>query len=389
MKFKLIISILTACSAVALSQTVQANKNTPVPASASSHLASDFAHYSFPLSQDADIQPVHQAVETSSDEYWFQATGDELNRGVEISSTQAGSLIRITRGKAAKGLNPAAKLDKALIKLVLRKTPNKSVIGQLVSQSQLEKTGVFDRTLAIKTSKKDSKGPLLLSTSQALNADDKYMISVKEKNSPYRLKLTLPSQSFGKNNSVKATAHLASNSLILTADEVSATLIAPDGQQSPINFSANKKGELAFNFNKPLNSIAPVNGLYEILVKANGKDKGLSIKRNAKLALAFSNDTARLAGKSLDVNGSHAIFKIDVAKESRFEVRAVLYGTDLNGKMIPVMETHAAQSFKNGLNQLELPFNAEILAQSQASAPFELRNVRLFDQKQLGLIDTL
>ena len=377
MKIRLIISTLMACGLV-LSQTTQANQG-----------ASDFAHYSFPLSVDADIQPLHQASEASSDEYWFQATGKELNKGVEISSTQSGSLIRITRGKASKGVNPAAKLDKALIRLVSRKAPNRSVIGQLVSQSQLEKSGVFDRTVAIKTSKKDSKGPLLLSTSQALNADDKYMVSVKEKNSPYRLKLSLPSQTYGKNKRVNATARLASNGLILTADEVSATLIAPDGQQSPINFTTNNKGELAFNFNKPQNSIAPINGLYEILVKANGKDKGLSIKRNAKLALAFTNDTARLVGQSLSSNASHAILQLDVAKESRFEVRAILYGTDINGESIPVMETHAAQTFKNGINQLELPFNADILAQSQVSAPFELRNVRLFDQKQLGLIDAL
>lgn len=377
MKIKLIISTLIACSVAALSQTIQAETKN------------DFAHFSFPLSAEADIQPMHQASAANSDEYWFQVTGEELNKGVEISSTQVGSFITITRGKTAKGLNPAAKLDKALIKLVSRKLPNKSVIGQLVSQSQLAKTGVFDRTVAIKTSNKDSKGLLVLSTSQALNSDDMYMVSVKEKNSPYRLKLSMSSQSYGENTSVKATANLVSNGLTVTADEVNATLIAPDGQQSAINFTANKKGELAFNFNQPQNSIAPINGLYEILVKANGKDKGLSIKRNAKLALAFTKDTARLVGQSLDANATRAILKVDVTTESRFEVRAILYGTDLNGKSTPVMETHAAQTLKNGLNQLALPFNAEILAQSQVSAPFELRNVRLFDQKQLGLIDTL
>ena len=48
------------------------------------------------------------------------------------------------------------------------------------------------------------------------------------------------------------------------------------------------------------------------------------------------------------------------------------------------METHAAQTFKTGKQVLTMEFDQEILKKSGLQAPFELKNVRLYDQTRLS-----
>ncbi len=379
MKTKIIISILTACSFVSMAQAVDRSRLI-LP-------TNDFVHFSFPLKADSEPQSVHQESNISSDEYWFQTSGKALNNGVLINSTQAGALIRVTQGHGSKGKQLAPDLDTSLLKLNSTKGTKQSVIDKVISKKLMEETDVFDNTLVIKT--KSNVGALMLKTSQALNDDDLYMISVKEQNSPYRLQFTMDAQSYSENKNATATIQLVNGEQKLSTNKVTATLIAPDGQRSPVNFTAGKQGQVKLNLLRPKNVIAPINGLYEVLVEASGQENGLTIQRNAKLALTFTKDTARLAKVTLDNQASNAELSIVAKEGSRFEARAILYGTNYDGKLVPVMETHAAQSFNPGINLLRLPFDTKILNEAQVGAPFELRNVRLFDQKQLALIDTI
>ena len=62
--------------------------------------------------------------------------------------------------------------------------------------------------------------------------------------------------------------------------------------------------------------------------------------------------------------------------------------TNSEGDMVPVMETHTAQDLERGRTRLVMKFDKDILAKANVSAPFELKNIRLYDQKQMGMIDT-
>ena len=389
MKIKTIISLLAACSLTTVTNAVELDGPGFAPEIKIEKPANDFVHFSFALDSQSKLQPVHKASQTSSDEYWFQTTGAELNKGLMINTTQAGALIRITQGNGIAASKRASELDTSLLELTSPASPKQSAIAKIVSKNQLSETGVFDNTLAIKTAADSQPGVLTLKTSQALNSEDTYMISVKEKNSPYRLNLQLGAQSYGENKNVDASVLLVNSDSLIAPDDMNVTLVAPDGQKSPVNFSTNKQGQVRLNLIQPQDSIAPINGLYEILVEAKGKSDGFTVQRNAKIALAFTKNTAQFSKVQLDAQGSNADLSFVVKKLSRFEVRGVLYGTNIDGELVPVMETHAAQTFKPGLHKIQLPFDAKILNQSQVSAPFELHNVRLFDQKQLGLIDSL
>jgi len=244
MKIKAIISILAVCSLTSVTEAREASSYTVETGIKSLRPTNDFVHFSFPINADTQLQPIHQTSTTSSDEYWFQVSGKELNKGLTINTTQVGSLIRITQGHAGKGLNLAPELDTTLLKLFSKQAPKQSAIGQLVSKNQLAETGVFDNTVAIKTAANVAVGALVLKTSQALSAEDTYTISVKEKGSPYRLRLNLEAQSYGENEKVAAFAHLLNRNKTLVPKSLNFTLIAPDGQSSAIDFFTNKQKRL-------------------------------------------------------------------------------------------------------------------------------------------------
>ena len=365
-----------------LISTAQLDNNISKP-------SNDFSHYSFPISAKTELNPIHQAPNTSSDEYWFQVTGSELNKGVTVNTTQPDAVIRITQGRSKSAQKRASDLDTSLLKLSSVLSPQNSAIGQIISKKQLADIGVFDNTVVLKTESKIAAGALQLRSSQSLNSDDTYMISVKEKGSKYRLNLSMPAQSYTENDLVRASAKILSGDTILKPDNLKATLVAPDGKQSPVKFSIDKQGSISLKLIHPKHIIAPIKGLYEIKLEASGMENNLRVQRNAKLALAFTNNSARLAKVSLDPQAAFASLNVLVKQNSRFEVRGVLFGTNYDGELVPVMETHAAKTLPVGINKLRLPFDIKILSASNVSPPFELRSVRLFDQGQLGLVDSL
>lgn len=387
MKIKTIISLVALCSCASITQANPLTSETAQSSIKVIKKVDDFAHFSFPIKSQAQLTPAHQSVAISSDEYWIQVTGEQLNKGVALHSTQANTLIRVTQGQSGKHAQRAPELDTSLLQLTSSETSKSSVIEQLVSANQLAETGVFDKTVGIKTASPQAVGKLLLKTSQNLNADDTYMISVKEKGSAYRLNFNLDAQSYAKNQPMNASATLANGNKAISPKDLIATLIAPDGKQTPVDFTINEKGKIALALSHPEKTIAPRHGLYEIMLKVSGEENGLKVQRNAKLALALTQPTAQLNGTILDSQAVEAKVAVKVDKESRFEVRGILFATNNSGQLIPVMETHAAQTLKVGENQLPMPFDAKILQQAQVTAPYELRNIRLFDQQQLGLID--
>lgn len=341
----------------------------------------DYLHYSFPVAATQKLQTAtpHQV---SSDQYWFRATGAELNRGIKIATTQAKVTILIGQGAKSQ-----AQLDTSLLQLAPQDQPAASVIDKRVAADTLAQVGVFANTVALTTVDGGRAGDLRLSTEQALAADAVYVITVKEQHSKYELALDIKSQSFTATDKVVATATLAGAASLAAEAQV----VAPNGATTPVTVAANGDG-LTFDVAEVAAIQAPARGLYELRVHSSAKVGGNDVRRSAKLAFALLRNSAALERASLRKNRLgqlQASFAIVASEASRYEVRATLYGTDGKGAMVPVMETHAAQNTNAGSDQINMPFDADILSKANVNAPYELRNVRLFDQQQLGLVDQL
>ena len=341
--------------------------------------ANDYLHFSFPIAQ-ANKLDASKAFNAISNEYHMEVTGAQLNKGIALNTTQ--SKIAVLVSNAGK----STALDTGLLQL---KAAGKSMVENRVSSEQLAQVGMFANTVALTTREDAARGALTLQTEQALGLSDKYIVQVKEKNSPYTLSVSLPTQSYTESDKVIARGAMLNRGKAFASGATSAQLVAPNGEVSQVSVKVNGT-DIEFSAADQANIISPINGLYELRVQSKGSNDGLSIQRNAKVAFALARETASLNGASLsEKDGLHANVRLLAKEAGRFEVRGVLYGTNDRGQLVPVMETHAAQNTNAGADSIKLPFDAAILAKAGVNAPYELRDVRLFDQKQMGLIDNL
>lgn len=344
--------------------------------------ANDYLHYSFAVAQSAKLDST-QAYNALSSSYLMEVSGAQLNKGVTLNTTQSNVSLLISRKSGA------SQLDTGLLQLRHANAPSVSLVDTRVTAEQLSQVGMFRDTVALNTVKDAAFGALTLKSEQGLAANDKYIVQVKEKNSPYNLSVSIPTQSYTSNDKVIARAEMLKGSDALSINKATAQLVAPNGKISDVSVKVNGD-EVLFSAAEQTDIISPINGLYELRVQSVASDNDLSIPRYAKVAFALSRDTAKLNGASIvEKDGLSANVRLVAKEAGRYEVRGVLYGTNERGQLVPVMETHAAQSTNAGSDSIKLPFDAAILADANVKAPYELRDVRLFDQKQLGLVDTL
>lgn len=344
--------------------------------------ANDYLHFSFPIAQSNKLD-ASKAFNAISNEYHMEVTGAQLNKGIILNTTQSKVAILVSNA------GQSSALDTGLLQLKASGKSAESLIDKRVSSEQLAQVGMFSNTVALTTRDDAAFGALTLKTEQSLSLNDKYIVQVKEKNSPYTLSVSLPTQSYTEGDKVIARGAMMNRGNAFAAGNTTAQLVAPNGEVSQVSVKVNGT-ELEFAAAEQANIIAPINGLYELRVQSAGNDKGTAVRRNAKVAFALARDTASLNGVSMgDNDGLFANVRLLAKEAGRFEVRGVLFGTNDRGQLVPVMETHAAQNTNAGADSIKLPFDAAILAQAGVKAPYELRDVRLFDQKQMGLIDNL
>lgn len=356
--------------------------------------AAETRHFSIPINNQAfDFD---HSYTVGSKEYWFETSGAELNQGVALNNTSPRVLMLISQSR--EGSTPQTfqsnerKLDVSRIQLV---SENGQVVdSKKVAESQLAQTGVFSKSVAVFTDKNTpNMGPLKLTTLQVLNSDDKFLVMVREPDSEYILDLSTISQSVAHDRTTLASASFILPKTLERANGIDkpisylATLIGVDGSRVKVK-SQYKDGKLHFLRPTLDNIIAPINGLYELLVEAKGYRNGMMFNRKAKLVLAFSEPTARIVDNVMFAkNIKNAQVRIMVEKYSLFEVRAILYGTNLSGKMVPVMESHVAQELNPGMANLPLKFDPIIIAKAGVSAPFKIDNIRLYDQNQMAMLE--
>jgi hypothetical protein len=122
-------------------------------------------------------------------------------------------------------------------------------------------------------------------------------------------------------------------------------------------------------------------------VRFEGSVNGRALARDARTAFACSVPSARLAREVRIVQGDglQATFGVELASAGRYEVRGILYGTDATGVLRPLAAGYSARWFE-GSGALTLAFDAALLKASGLVAPFELRDVRLYDQGRMGLL---
>jgi hypothetical protein len=372
--------LMGATSAVAGLQQTDVTTATPHIEQSQANQAMSF---SFALQPQALLTINTEAVTSQSDEYWFTVTGEQLNAGVDVHTTVAGALIKISRqGKNSKVL------DSTSLKLHSANKPHLNLAANVIKEDDLKATGVFANASAIKMDKAVKPGSFKLSYSGALAADNQFVVHVKEKHSTNKLTLSTQKQHYLQGEALSFDALMTSKNDTLAMQVVDAFILSPSGKKMmvPTKQLANGSTQvLAAQFAKNDAIEAPINGLHELHVNGMASINGQQVHRTAKIAFALAPQTASLQQNSAGkVNGQQTQFALNVVEAGRFEVRGILYGHDVNGQLKPIMETHSARNLSAGKQSISMAFDQKILAKSGLAAPYEVKHVRLYDQTRMS-----
>lgn len=355
------------------------------------------------LDMPIEQQPVHfsQAISTAdkisfnnkgytdvSDEYWFEATGRELMLGVGINISQPGALIRLSgkysKNQAREGWQNS--IDPESVTLLKAGNKVAAAFTQKVSAEQFATANIFPNSSALQLNKTLGAGKFTLKVEQTLQASQRYMVNVKEKNAEHKLHVAIDKQSYRQGQDIFFNADVLNRhgEALLAKQKVSVKL--PNGAVQPLHVT---------QVNKQFKAVLPQTyheqqrgQLYELMIETEAAHNNIKIKRNGKVAFALNQPTARLEGE-VKHNEDAIEFNLNVASEGRYEISGIVYGMNQQGKSVPFMLSRSAYYLAAGLHKKSLQLDKAIIKQSGLQAPYRVKSVQLLDQSRLALLQQL
>jgi len=362
-------------------------------------------HFSQRLSAKNLISFKAKGFTSISDEYWFEATGKQLKSGVALAISSPGALIRLS-GKQTKGKYsiPAKAIDPNSVQLFKNNKMLSSPFSQKVSQQEFATANIFPNSSAMKLNSKLGKGEFTLKVDDYLVDEQRYIVNVKEKNAEHTLHLSLAKQSYMPGQKITFTSALKStstNKKILMQGKQKAYIKTPSGEKKTVSFT---KYNDQFQFTLPTDLTSEKRGqLFELHVETENRTNDLKVKRNAKVAFAIAQPTARIeiVGKLLNVASesgvrtksdaapSFADISLRVASEGRYEISAVIYGSSGKNLSLPFMLSRSAYYLIPGDHTVKLRLDTDIIKSSGLKAPYAIKSVRLMDQSRMALLQQM
>ncbi|WP_223669675.1 DUF4785 domain-containing protein [Kangiella shandongensis] len=344
--------------------------------------------YSFPIKNmmqiDQSVKPAH----IQSRQYSLDVTGKQLMSGVALNTSAKGALVRISAFDGKSVVEPKN------LSLVNRKGTvfaQGKAFDTLVSSAAMQKNGVgFQRgTTGLKVADSLGAGTFTLKADQNINQNARYRINVFEKQSDMELHLTANKNSYLQDDVLNVDAKVFNQGKAQEIVTIKSKLVSPEGKTFKVNFKRSKDGYI---INKPLDMSAHAvpGALWELHTEAKVKSSGQLIQRNGQLPFAFAEKTAKLSTAPTIVGQKQspvAMIPVSVNQDGRYEVRAVLYGTDGAGQLKPLMMTHSAANLAAGEAMITMKFDSGIVARSGLSAPYDVKHLELRDQQQMVLLE--
>lgn len=321
----------------------------------------------------------------SSREYWIDASAEQLQRGLELTTSANGAVVRLSPHAGNRGtIDPSTLSFRIDGKLVT----STEAIRSAADEDALRAAGmdVPQGSVVFKMADGVGHGTIELIAPRASGA---YLVHVFEPASSIVLTLHADRDTVIAGEAFVVRAMIAGGARL---DRLSGLLSAPDGHVQDVRFERQADGAFEARV-RPDPAHAGGFGLWEIHAFGNAKSGQLGIARDARDAFAVSVATARLDGAIERVPGSgkdadvQLRIGIESAVASRYQLAGVLYGTRADGRLAPVAIAHAASWIAAGNGTIDLHFDAGAVQQAGVGAPFELRDLRLINQADMSLVE--
>lgn len=351
----------------------------------------------WPLDASRPLSDALQPHVAESRHYVLEVSARELSLGVKLPTTAPGALVRVhpQRSDASQSEEWNEALDPMNLVLVApdnRAFEHGTGMDLLVSAEQLETAGnpFPEGTHVFRIAKELKEGVFYLFADQLPDSNVSILIHVLEKESVHVMSVQCEQAAAVAGQTVGVRVLPLKGRGTWTVDRISGHVLSPDGDRYPLEFQIQRDGSLTANLRTRWRA-ARKPGLYEVVVQSVGHEGRLEIHRMARTAFALTQPTARLTGE-MGVQSSPrqdtllVTFGLEVAVAGRYEVRAVLTGSDKESQPRPIAVSHSASWLEPGTGRLTLEMPAEIIRASELNAPYELHNLQLIDQSQMGVL---
>lgn len=345
--------------------------------------------YSFAIDDIQKIDFSQKQAHVQSRQFKLDVTGAQLKRGVRFNTSAKGALVRISAFDGKSAVEP----ENLTLKTRSGQFKATKAFDTLVNSNAMRKTGMGfqEGTTGFKLSDKVGMGQFTLKADKGVNVGSQYRINVFEKNSDTELYLTANKNHYLADETLTVNAKVFDLGNIQKINDIKAQLVSPEGKRFDVQLQRSKEGyRLSKSLDMPAQTIP--GALWELHTQTKVMVNGTLIQRNGQLPFAFAEKTAKLSASATmfgQKQSPKASVPISVKTDGRYEVRAILYGTDASGNLKPAMMTHSAANLAAGEGAIIIDFDSNILQKSGLSAPFEVRNVELRDQSKMALIDEM
>lgn len=330
--------------------------------------------------QALDARP--QAFVRDSREYWIDASADQLQRGIDLGLSAAGAVVRLSPHRDT----TAARLVAGDIQLSVngQRLDNAQAVRSVADADELRAAGMDAPQGSVALRLSDSVGSsgvkLALPT-----AAGSYLVHVFEPASPVVLHLGAERDGVSAGQDVRVRATLDGAASIA---RIGGIATAPDGYSQDVEFVRQADGSHVADFTPDAaHAVGP--GLWEVHAFATAAGRN-GVPRDAKTAFAVSAPVARFDGSAarVDAKGGGLVVRVGVESvaASRYMVSGTLYGTGADGALHPVAVAQSAAWLADRNGTIELRYDASSI-DGAAHAPWEVRDLRLVNQADLGLLE--
>lgn len=341
---------------------------------------------------DSGVEVDLDAAPAASESKYFrrEVTTMDLSVGVELPLSAPGALVQITPGgDSARDINNALEpMDLIVVSPQGDLYDKGSAMAHLAGARELAKGENHPLPHGASAFRiKDELGAgvfTLFAENLAHKRHDRYVIQVLEKQSDVALSLQPERSVFFTKGEVAVNLSLTVGKVAVENASFRAKLVAPNGRAFPMDV----KNGRAFATVPEMN-FSGVDGLWEVLVDAEGQVGKLPAARFGRTAFSVTAPTARLTGYAELLDDAHALeaaVELEVGVAGRYELRGLLYGHNAEGKLVPVAVGHVADQLEAGISELILSFDRGHAADADTRAPFVVKDLRVIHQDRLSLV---
>ncbi len=337
------------------------------------------------LRADASINAsVNQRFVKDSRNFQMEISGAQLSAGVNLPVASESAVIRVIP------MANAPQIDSKQLKINAdgRWMNHDEAFATAVNDNQLRAAGLESpkNTIAVKMKATPTDSGMVMKSEQALNGSDRFNVLVFEPNSNEVLKTRLNKSRVVQGETIRVRTRLNKASKKMAMTNVEAYVLAPNSNDKiPVELKTRNNVAIAKIDTSKMLASNP--GLWEIHISAEAQKGANKTLRSTKVGFSVAPMTARLSGDvDVDLAATDTMtlsFAVENIMAGRYEVSAIVYGTNANGDMVPgVMSATAKWLDANGTITLDVAKSD--LSQAGLNAPFEVRHLKLKDQTRLS-----